>query len=268
MSSVIKVTAIDYPESDGKPMAETDDHRDEMIRHLQLLDSYFAGQHVYVSGNLLIFYEQGDPKKFVAPDVFVAKGIASKKRRHYKIWVEGKAPDVAIETTSRKTKRNDLVTKPELYARLGVKEYFLFDPIQEYLDPPLQGYRLEGQQYVSLQPDAGGSLWSKELGLRLVVEHGALEFYTPAGERLLTHAEARQAAEKARTAAEKKRRAEVKARQAAEKAQQAAEKAQQAAEKARQDAEAHAAREAEARKAAEAECERLRLVLQRRGDKI
>ena len=47
-----------------------------------------------------------------------------------------------MESLSRKTRRKDTTTKPELYARLGVKEYFLFDPDREYLDPPLQGYRL------------------------------------------------------------------------------------------------------------------------------
>jgi hypothetical protein len=74
MSSVIKVTAIDYPESDGKPMAETDDHRDEMYRHLELLRHHFGEQRVYVSGNLLIFFEQGHPNKFVVPDGLCGQG--------------------------------------------------------------------------------------------------------------------------------------------------------------------------------------------------
>ena len=99
---------------------------------------------MYVSGDLLVYYVQGNPRKYVVPDAFVVKGVVPKARRVYKIWVEGKAPDVVIETTSKKTRRKDTVEKPELYARLGVKEYFLFDPHQEYLDPPLQGHRLAG----------------------------------------------------------------------------------------------------------------------------
>lgn len=102
-----------------------------MVRHIELLEDYYAGQKVYVSGDLLVDYVQGNPRKYVVPDAFFAKGISPKDRRIYKIWVEGKSPDVAIETTSRKTRRKDLTEKPALYARLGVKEYFLFDPLGE-----------------------------------------------------------------------------------------------------------------------------------------
>jgi Uma2 family endonuclease len=223
MSSAINVTAIEYPESDGKPMGESDDHRDAMIRHLELLKSHFAGQQVYVSGDLLVFYEQGNPKKFVVPDAFMVKGIEPKKRRNYKIWIEGKVPNVAIETTSRKTRRHDMVTKPKLYARLGIREYFLFDPLQEYLDPPLQGHRLRGKSYVRIKPDRNGSLWSEELDLRLVVEHGELQFYT-AGKRLLTHEEARRAAEQLVARLAEVRKAEAKARRAARQAEEKAQK--------------------------------------------
>src|SRR5512141_2139377 len=131
MASIINVSHVLYPESDGKPMGETDEHRDAMIRHIQILQDYYQGQQVYVSGDLLVYYEQGNPRKFVVPDVFVVKGVVPRQRRIYKIWVEGKGPDAVIETTSRKTRRKDTNDKPLLYARLGVKEYFLYDPIQE-----------------------------------------------------------------------------------------------------------------------------------------
>jgi Uma2 family endonuclease len=114
MASVIKVTTANYPESDGKPMGETDDHRDQMYRHIDLLRHFYRGQQVYVSGHLLVYYEQGNPRKFVVPDAFVVKGVAPQKRRIYKIWVEGKSPEVVIETTSRKTRRKDTQDKPPL----------------------------------------------------------------------------------------------------------------------------------------------------------
>jgi len=75
MSSVIQVTSVDYPETDGKPMGETDVHRDEMVREIELLRRYYEDQCVYVSGNLLVYYKQGNPKRFVVPDVFVVKGL-------------------------------------------------------------------------------------------------------------------------------------------------------------------------------------------------
>ena len=196
MASVGPFTQVHYPESDGKPMGETDEHRDAMVRHIQILQEYFRDQRVYVSGDLLVYYEEGDPSKYVVPDAFVVKGVSPSRRRTYKIWLEGKGPDVVIETTSRKTRRKDTTTKPELYAGLGVTEYFLFDPDREYLDPPLQGYRLRGRTYVRLKPDQDDGLTSRELGLRLRLEEGEVRFYRlDTGEPLLTPAEARRAAE-------------------------------------------------------------------------
>ena len=210
MASIIKVTTANYPESDGKPMGETDEHIEETIRLRQLLKRFFAGQSVYVSGNLLVFYEQGNPKKFIVPDVFVVKGIEPGNRRIYKIWFERKPPDAIIEVTSRKTKKMDMVAKPALYGQLRVPEYFLFDPTQDYLEPPLQGHRLIGGRYEPIPPDAQGALLSDQLGLRLRVEGRQLMLYRlDTGQRLLTaeeelqiESEARQAEAEARQAAE------------------------------------------------------------------
>ena len=191
-------------------MGETDEHREAMIRHIQILQEYYQGRQVYVSGDLLVYYEQGNPRKYVVPDAFVVKGISPRRRRVYKIWVERKAPDAVIETTSRKTRRKDTVDKPQLYASLGIKEYFLFDPDHEYLDPPLQGHRLSGGAYAQIERDPAGFLESQELGLRLRVEGEHLRFYRlDTGEQLLTPAE--------RAAAETERAdREAEARQAAE----------------------------------------------------
>ena len=251
MSSVIQVRQVNYPESDGKPMGETDDHRQEMVRHIEVLGDFFRDQKVYVTGDLLVYYVQGDPRKYVVPDCFVAKGISPRARRVYKIWAEGKAPDVVIETTSRKTRRKDTVQKPELYARLGVKEYFLFDPHEEYLEPPLQGHRLVGDGYEPIEAHADGSLDSHELGLRLQIEDRRLRFVRlDTGERLLTREERveLEAAARQREAAARQREAE---------------RADREAEARQREADARE-REAQARQAAEAEVARLRAELARR----
>lgn len=186
-SPVIQFSTCYYPESDGKPMAESDWHRHEMCRQIELLKKYYAGQRVYVSGALLLYYEQGNPKKVIVPDVFVVKDIKPGDRRFYKTWIERKAPDVVIENTSKKTKKKDTVTKPDLYAKLGVKEFFLFDPLREYLDPGLEGHRLVGNKYERIEPDTHGALVSNELGLRLLAEEGQVVFNRlDTGERLLT----------------------------------------------------------------------------------
>ncbi len=190
MSSPIDVKVCYYPESDGKPMGETDVHRDEIRRHIELLKQYYADQKVYVSGDLLVYYEQGNPKKFVVPDVFVAKGVSMRQRRIYKIWEHRHVPDVVIEATSRKTKKKDQHDKPALYKQWGVKEYFLFDPLGEYLDPNLQGYRLVNGEMVAIVPDANEALVSEVLQLRLQTEDTSLQFYRlDNGQRLLTAAE-------------------------------------------------------------------------------
>ncbi len=187
MPAVIELKKVYYSESDGKPMGETDWHRRAIIRLIELLEGYYRNEIVYVSGDLLVYYEQGNPKKFVVPDVFVAKGIKPRDRRIFKIWHEEKVPDAIIEVTSRKTRKKDELVKPTLYARLGVPEYFLFDPDQDYLDPALQGHRLIDGLYQPIPLDSRGGLVSQELGLRLCLEHGGLELYRlDNGQRLLT----------------------------------------------------------------------------------
>lgn len=185
-------------------MAETDVHRDEMTDAILTLKERYRGDpRVYVAGNLLIYYEEGDPEKSVAPDVFVVFGVSKHQRRTYKIWEEGKAPDVVIEVTSAKTRRQDREEKRLLYEALGVPEFFLFDPPGEYLKPPLQGFQLAGEYFTPLNPEplAGGNwrLRSDLLKLELRAEGARLRFFdSEAGRYLLSPAEeaaARRAAE-------------------------------------------------------------------------
>ena len=52
-----------YPETDGKPMAASDDHRRVLMRVLRILEAFFAqSPDVYVSGDLMMYYVQGDPE--------------------------------------------------------------------------------------------------------------------------------------------------------------------------------------------------------------
>jgi Uma2 family endonuclease len=237
-----------YPESDGRPMGETDEHRDAMVRIIELLMNHYRGKPVYVSGDLLVYYEQGNPKKFVVPDAFIAKGLKQKRRRIYRLWIEGVVPQLVIETTSLKTKKKDLVDKPELYARLGIREYVMHDPTGEYLDPPLQLHRLQKGTYLQIQPNEDGGLLSEELGLVMRIEDGELNLFDPVTkERLLTNFE------RANNEAEARQLAEESLQREAEGRQREAEGWQREVE----------AREHEvvARKLAEAEIERLRAEL-------
>jgi Uma2 family endonuclease len=173
-------TDIRYPTSDGRPMAETDLHRDIMVDTIQKLDSFFAPKPmVYVSGNLLIYYVHGNKRKHVSPDVFVAFGVPKKKRDYYLTWEEGKNPSVVIEITSSSTRREDVKKKFELYRDvLEVKEYFLFDPRSDYLKPRLTGYRLSKGDYVPISV-VQGRMPSRVLGLQLEAEDANLRLYDP-----------------------------------------------------------------------------------------
>jgi Uma2 family endonuclease len=183
---------IHYPESDGKPMGETDVHIDALIYLREALRDHFREDpQIYVAGNMLLYYEEGNPTACVAPDVFVVKGVAKRERRTYRLWEEGQVPAVVFEITSRGSRLEDLGTKRAVYAMLGVREYFLYDPLGEYLRPPLQGYRLQEGEYQRVPPEGEGEFTSQALGLELRVDDGRLRLVNPAtGERLLTPAEA------------------------------------------------------------------------------
>jgi Uma2 family endonuclease len=179
----------DYPTRDGRPMAETDIHRILMVTSIDTLDHFFAEEDVYVSGNLLVFYERGNKRRHVAPDTFVVKGVPKGSRDNYLIWEE-RPLDAAIEYTSKSTRDEDLNFKFQLYERLKVKEYFLFDPLDDYLDPRLQGYRLRRGKYAAIRP-VDGRLPSQVLGLHLEQDGRDLRLCNPVSKQWLPTAEER-----------------------------------------------------------------------------
>lgn len=189
MSSIRRIT---YPTNDGKPFAESQIHGEVMIDVIQTLVDRFADDpNVHVWGNLLMFYEEGDPRKHLAPDVFFVRGVPKlPPRLHYLIWKEGKGPDVVIEITSKTTRREDQNKKLVLYRDvLKVPEYFQFDPTEDYLKPSLQGCRLMDGEYVPIAPVAG-RLPSMSLGLHLERDGTELRLFDPVeGKRLPTRLE-------------------------------------------------------------------------------
>ena len=187
-----------YPSSDGLPLAENDWQLTAILDAVGVLKLHYRDQSdVYVSGDLLIYYEEGNPGKCVAPDVFVVLGAAKHNRMVYKVWEEPKAPDFVLEVASENTWRRDLGEKRALYAELGVREYWLFDPRDEYFDPPLQGLVLRGGAYRALPTllhSGARTIRSEVLGLDVSVANNVLRFRDPVtGEYLrnLAAAEAR-----------------------------------------------------------------------------
>ena len=220
MVTTLAKKAVVYPESDGKPMGETEIHVNEIVNLLVMLREWFRkNSRAYVASNLFLYYQEGDPRKRVAPDIMVVLGVEKRVRRIYKLWEEGKGPDVVIEVTSRSTRWRDLQFKKRLYQRLGVAEYYLYDPTGDYLPELLRGYHLEKSRY-RLAAAAGGRWRSPRLGLDLAIEAGRLRLYDPeTGRWRLTpeeQARAQERAEADRTRAEADRAREAQARRAAE----------------------------------------------------
>ena len=220
---------IVYPETDGKPLPDGEYQAPLYIETVGTLRTHFAGRPgVHVNGNTMFYYEEGNPRRVVSPDCYVAFDVDVERiyrNNTYRLWEMGKPPDFVLEIGSPSTPRNDLGHKRDLYARLGIGEYWRFDGTGgDFYGEPLVGEYLEAGEYrrFELQFETGGTVRGRSpaLNLDLCWDSGRLRFYDPSNatwllDRLEEH-EALQAAEQERQAAEE-------ARQAAESAQQAAE---------------------------------------------
>ena len=200
---------VDYPDSDGLPMAENEfQFRSILYANSALAAYYRAHDDVYVVGNLLLYYEPspgpGVPGKSVSPDLMVVLGAPKHMRSSYLLWEEPKAPDFVLEVASESTYRSDLGDKRDTCARIGVPEYWLYDPIGGYLAPRLQGFRLVEGRYEPLAVTewADGALTGRSemlaLELRLYPDD-RFRFYDPVSGRDLPsldeEAQAREEAE-------------------------------------------------------------------------
>lgn len=218
MQKTIKsAPTILYPESDGKPMAETDTHRDLITDCIQTLEWHYREEpDVYVSGNLLVYYEPYPNPRAVAPDVFVVHGVSKKQRRIFVTSEENKAPDFVLEVGSRGTYRQDLERKKNIYAaRLGVKEYYIYIPYG-VVEEAFMGFRLVEGAYERIE-FVNDRLSSAVLGLELGMHEGALRFYHPQTQQWLRPPKERveRAEERAEHAEERAERAEAEAAQEA-----------------------------------------------------
>jgi len=169
---------VHYPESDGKPLAETEIHLKQIADLYASLRHHFRREpEMHVSADLLLYYVENRPDKVVAPDVMVIPGIPPGLRRVYKVWEEGKVPAVVFEITSASSRVEDVSKKKDIYAKLGVREYYIFDPTHDYLKPPFRAYRLHGGEYLD---NLERPCVSAVLGLEIRVMDGWLRLVDPA----------------------------------------------------------------------------------------
>jgi Uma2 family endonuclease len=200
---VLRTRPVEYPESDGKPVGETEEHFDEIVEANTTLKDHFAGDpEVYVASDHFIYFREGEPTEVVCPDLYVVRGVPKlpddgQKRRTYKVWENGgKTPCFVLEVTSKSTRREDAGDKMAIYRDdLRVAEYFLFDLSRDWVTTGLRGYRLEEGVYLPIEPDAAGRVRSEQLGLDLSTEGRHLRFHRFDGRPVLSRAERLRAAE-------------------------------------------------------------------------
>lgn len=169
------------PETDLVLPGESDAHLNAILYLHQALRYVFKDvSQTYVGANQSFYFEEGIPEAQCTPDLFVVKGVSKHNRCNYKLWEEKVTPSAIFEITSRQTRVEDLGTKRGLYELLGIREYFVFDPLGEYLSPQLHAYHLvPAGHYQQMFLSPAGTLFSQELGLTFKVDGTLLRVIEP-----------------------------------------------------------------------------------------
>ena len=191
-------TDIFYPETDGMPLPDGEYQLRHFMDLIAILKHFFRDRlDVWASGNTFMYYEEGNPRVSVSPDCYVVFGVDTDlilNNNNYRIWDMGKAPDFVLEIGSPSTWRQDLGPKRDLYASLGVDEYWMFDPSGgEHYGFALRGERLVDGEYRRMEMNIGpdGVAWgySPTLNLELHWVDGRLRIHDPEGGRWLQNME-------------------------------------------------------------------------------
>ena len=162
---------------------------------MEVLKWLYRGQSCAIFENLN-FYQTPNVKEYpVAPDIAIIKGVIFRHVRSWRIGVYGPAPQVVFEIASEETWQKDLYEKPIKYARMGVEEYYYYDPNERPMSHKIG--RLHGWQrdpVSGLMEDmplrSDGNLWSYHLQSALVPQNEVLRLYDAQGNQRLTQAEA------------------------------------------------------------------------------
>ena len=147
--------------------------QDSVIRQLaSILEARYAHDpNVLVAGSTNIIYDSERRGSYVAPDCYVVFGVDTttikRDRKSYRIEEWGPVPSFVMEVASESTAANDLGRKRDLYAQIGVPEYWRLDRLGEYYGEPLVGERLVDGKYqaIELRREDNGDVWSRSEAL-------------------------------------------------------------------------------------------------------
>ena len=269
--------SVQYPDSDGHFLPDNPLQAHAVMNVRFALQQHFDSvDRVVLEGDMFLYYEEGNPAASIAPDVYVVLDHDLGDRPVYKLWEEGKPPDFALEVISPSSELRNAHAKRALYERLGIGEYFLFQPDPRRRGRRLVGYRLWGQSYAELPAEPGGAVCSEALGVSLRAEGANLRLRSLATGQDYAWTEEHSGTIRAVRAEVEGAEAQVEAvRVRAEGAEARAEAAEakveavraraEAAEANAEGAESRAEAEAEARRQGEMRIAELEALLRRRG---
>jgi Uma2 family endonuclease len=168
-----------YPEEREDDMGENSIHIQLLANLLNILKIFFKGREdVFLSGNMNLYFEEGNPRRWYAPDLLVAFGVPNVERSSYLVWRERVFPQVIIEIASEKTWRNDIDEKLRMYEEFGAEEYYVLDPEFGYLPSPIMAYRRKGDILAELNL-VDNRILSPRLGLEIVRESDSFRLFDP-----------------------------------------------------------------------------------------
>ena len=151
---------IEYPSSDGEPMAEAEAQYTPLTETVSTLRvKYHEHDDVYVGGDMLIRYRMNRNDVRVAPDVVALFGVAGRHPRDSGLaWREGRAPNFIMEIAGSSTWRRDATEKRRIHADMGVADYVRSDPTGDHFTPALAMETPDDGEYRELPPatDADG----------------------------------------------------------------------------------------------------------------
>lgn len=184
-SHTINEPEIIYPEQREDDMGETSVHINLVANFLNILKLFLkAHEDVFLSANMNLYYEKGDPNKWYAPDILIAFGVPNHDRPSYHIWKENVAPQVIFEVSSERTWKIDISEKLEVYGQLGVEEYYILDPEFAYLPAPLMAFHGQAERLLAVPVD-DGRIFSSRLGLEIVRTENSFRLFDPEANEFL-----------------------------------------------------------------------------------
>lgn len=174
-----------YPDTDESIMPEGIQHFLLSVHLTSTLLAFFASrENVKVFGNCMLYYEEGNPRKVISPDLIICFGLEKTPTRVYKLWETKVVPSVVIEFASETTWLKDVSTKLALYQKLGVEEYYIYDVEYAHLPSPLAAYRLDNGVLTEIEV-RGKRILSEAVGLELVDTGETLRLFNPETQEFL-----------------------------------------------------------------------------------